>query len=120
MLRRTVVASLMVCVWGFASSAGGQQSAPPDRISITSGGQQWLGVKGHFDYGYGMVVDRVRWASPAGRIGLEPGDVIRAINGRWLRTENDFNRQLRDSDGLVQLVVEDVRTGRLISRAVNQ
>jgi S1-C subfamily serine protease len=76
-----------------------------------------LGVRGHFEQGYGMVIDSVRWRGAAARIGLEPGDVIRSINGRWLRTEADYRRQLRAKSS-VRLVVEDVRTGRLIARPI--
>jgi len=85
-----------------------------------------LGIQGRFDHGYGLVVERVRRGSPAGRIGLEPGDVVRAIDGRWLRTEADYRRQLRSlsADGQrvarssVQLIIRDVRTGRLLRRPV--
>ena len=77
-----------------------------------------LGIQGRFDHGYGLVVERVRRGSPAGRIGLEPGDVIRAIDGRWLWTEADYRRQLRNSDGNLQVIVRDVRTGQLLSRSM--
>lgn len=77
-----------------------------------------LGIGGHFDYGYGLVVERVRKDSPAGRLGLEPGDVIRAIDGRWLRTEADYRRQLRRAEVSAQLIIRDVRTGKLLRRPV--
>jgi S1-C subfamily serine protease len=76
-----------------------------------------LGFQGHFDYGYGMHVDHVFYGSPAFRMGLEPGDVIRAINGRWLATQNDYFRELSYSGGYVRLIVQDVRTGRLVTRS---
>jgi S1-C subfamily serine protease len=77
-----------------------------------------LGIHGRFEHGYGLVVERVGWGSPAGRIGLEPGDVIRAIDGRWLRTEADYRRQVREVDSSAQLIIRDVRTGRLLRRPV--
>jgi S1-C subfamily serine protease len=77
-----------------------------------------LGIQGRFEEGYGLVVERVRFRSPAGRVGLEPGDVIRAIDGRWLRTEVDYRRQLRDADYSAQLLIRDVRTGQLLQRPV--
>jgi S1-C subfamily serine protease len=77
-----------------------------------------LGIHGRFEHGYGQVVERVRWGSPAGRIGLEPGDVIRAIDGRWLRTEADYRRQLRRAEVSALLIVRDVRTGKLLRRPV--
>lgn len=75
-----------------------------------------LGILGHFHRGHGMVVDSVVWGSPAERMGLEPGDIIRSINGRWLHSESDYFRALSYSDGYVQLLVEDVRSGALLPR----
>jgi S1-C subfamily serine protease len=88
-------------------SAAAQQ--PPSR----------LGIDGHFEHGYGFVLHAVRWRSPAARIGLEPGDVIRAVEGRWLRTPQDLRRELLRNEGTPRLIVEDVRTGRLISRPID-
>jgi S1-C subfamily serine protease len=77
-----------------------------------------LGIQGRFEEGYGLVVERVRFGSAAGRLGLESGDVIRAIDGRWLRTEVDYRRQLKDAEFNAQLIIRDVRTGRLLQRPV--
>jgi S1-C subfamily serine protease len=77
-----------------------------------------LGIWGRFEYGQGLVVERVERHSPAGRLGLEPGDVIRAIDARYLRTERDYWRQLRDADFRAQLIIRDVRTGKLLQRPV--
>lgn len=89
--------------------AAGQQ--PPQ--------QRRLGIRGHFEYGYGLVLDSVRWRSAAAGVGLEPGDVIRSIDGRWLRTDEGYGRALQRRGNNVRLIVEDVRTGRLISRSIN-
>jgi S1-C subfamily serine protease len=78
-----------------------------------------LGIQGRFEEGYGLVVERVRFRSPAGQLGLEAGDVIRAIDGRWLRTEADYRRQLRNADLSAQLIIRDVRTGRLLLRPID-
>jgi S1-C subfamily serine protease len=75
-----------------------------------------LGFHGHFEWGYGMVVDHVHWGTPASRIGLEHGDVILSINGRRLRGEWDYFRALRESGGYVRLVIQDVRSGGLVAR----
>ena len=75
-----------------------------------------LGFYGHFEWGYGMVVDSVPWGTPAKRMGLESGDVIRAINGQWLRSQADYYRAMQYSGGYVQVTVQDVRTGILATR----
>jgi len=75
-----------------------------------------LGIYGHFEWGLGMVVDSVAWGTPAAQIGLEPGDVIRAINGRWLHSDIDYFQALRYSGGYARIMVQDVRSGALISR----
>lgn len=75
-----------------------------------------LGIHGHFHYGYGMIVDSVVLGTPASYAGLEPGDVIRAINGRTLQSEADYFRALTYSTPYVDLLVQDVRTGALVSR----
>ena len=81
-------------------------------------GQPRLGFNGHFEWGHGMVVDSVPWGTPAAQIGLESGDVIRAMNGRWISSQDEYFWILRNSGGHVRLVVEDVRTGMLVNRSV--
>lgn len=80
------------------------------------GGTPRLGILGHFDWGHGMHVDSVMWGTPAQQMGLEPGDVIRSINGRWLRTESDYFVAMSYSGSHVRVLVEDVRTGALVPR----
>ncbi len=75
-----------------------------------------LGFYGHFEWGVGMVVDSVPFGTPARRMGLEGGDVIVAINGLWLRSDGDYHRALAYSDHYVQVTVQDVRSGRLVTR----
>jgi len=75
-----------------------------------------LGIYGHFQWGLGMVVDSVVWGTPAARVGLEPGDVIRAINGRVIRSEWDYFQSLGSSGGYARLSVQDVRSGMIITR----
>ena len=75
-----------------------------------------LGIYGHFEWGLGMVVDSVVWGTPAARIGLEPGDVIRAIDGRPIRSEFDYFQALRYGGAYVRVSVQDVRSGAIVSR----
>jgi S1-C subfamily serine protease len=76
-----------------------------------------LGITGHFHFSHGMEVESVVYGSPAYRMGLEPGDHIRSINGRWLNTESDYFRALNLSHGHMRLLIEDVHTGALVSRS---
>lgn len=75
-----------------------------------------LGIHGHFHWGLGMVVDSVVYGMPASHVGLEAGDVIRAINGRPIQSEADYFRALTYSGGHVALLVQDMRTGSLVTR----
>ena len=75
-----------------------------------------LGIYGHFQWGLGMVVDSVVWGTPAARVGLESGDVIRAINGRVIRSEWDYFQALGSSGGYARLSVQDVRSGVIVTR----
>jgi predicted metalloprotease with PDZ domain len=111
---------LAVCLAGWAtlSSAEAAEGRAELRLYPGPGGPEAprLGIYGHMEWGLGMVVDSVVWGTPAWRIGLEPGDVIRAINGRWIRSEFDYFQGLRYSGGFARIVVQDVRTGALVSR----
>jgi len=75
-----------------------------------------LGILGHFEWGRGMMVDSVVWGSPAERMGLEPGDLIRSVNGAWLNSESDYFRALTYGGDYVQVLVQDVRSGALLPR----
>jgi S1-C subfamily serine protease len=78
-----------------------------------------LGFYGHFEWGYGMVVDSVPWGTPARRMGLESGDVIVAINGQWLRSQGDYYRALAYGGDHARITVQDVRTGLLATRVAH-
>ena len=45
----------------------------------------------------GLAIDEVRPGSPAGRVGLLPGDVVLRLNGRALAKEDDFREALVDA-----------------------
>lgn len=121
-LKSLVMAALFAGSFGFVNQV---QAAPPTaQLRLYPGPSVQpiapqiprLGFYGHFEWGHGMVVDSVPWGTPAKRIGLEIGDTIVAINGRWLRSQNDYYRALQQSGGYVQVTVQDVRSGRLINR----
>jgi S1-C subfamily serine protease len=103
----TKCAVAIVFVVAVVTSIGAQESRPSR-----------LGIQGRFEYGYGLVIECVERPSPAGRLGLEPGDVIRAIDGRYLRTEADLRRQLRVAGTSSQLIIRDIRTGKLLERPI--
>lgn len=66
----------------------------------------------NMESGTGVVIAEVYSASAAARAGLEPGDVVVSIDGRQVRSEQDF----RTKEGLFPvgqlLVVEYIRDGR--------
>lgn len=82
-----------------------------------------LGIMGHIEYGYGMVVDSVNYGTVANRMGLERGDVIVRINNRQINSDSSYQQALfqahQTQGGFVDLVVIDVRTGMTRHRAGN-
>jgi len=86
----------------------------PSQPHIAPPHQYRLGLYGHMAYGRGMVVDSVPWGTPASRTGLEPGDVIVRINGRWIQSDHDYFQALRYCGGVCRLLVQDVRGRGLI------
>lgn len=118
--------TLIAAIAGLATLASSATAAPPTaqlRLYPGGGNPQLvqpqiprLGFYGHCQWNAGMVVDAVPFGSIAKRIGLESGDVIVAVNGNWLRSQNDYYRALQYSGGYVQLTVQDIRSGRLYTR----
>jgi hypothetical protein len=70
-----------------------------------------LGFYGHFDARFGMVVDYVTAGSIAQRVGLESGDAIVEINGRWINSDYAYYSALQASGGQGTMLVRDVRSG---------
>jgi S1-C subfamily serine protease len=62
----------------------------------------------------GARVTAVWPGSPAQRIGLEPGDVIVAIDNQPVRTLAEFNRLVENSGRRVSLIIRNVRNGQLV------
>lgn len=79
--------------------------APPRPTNWT------LGVQGR-DVRDGFRITEVYRHSPAARAGLEPGDVIHAVNGEPVRCEYDLLMLLRSSGGHADMLVHDVRRDR--------
>lgn len=77
-----------------------------------------LGFQGHFDFGKGMHVENVVWGTPASQAGLEPGDVIRSINGQRVQSLGHYQSLLRQGAGEAVLTVVDVRSGQWVQRFV--
>jgi serine protease Do len=63
----------------------------------------------------GVILTKVDPRGPAGRAGLEPGDVIFQVNNQAVRGLKDYNRLLGQlqRDGEVLLLVRDTQTGEV-------
>jgi serine protease Do len=63
----------------------------------------------------GVVVSKVDSGGPAGRAGLEPGDIIYQINSQAIRGLKDYNRILEQAEPGQEtlLLVRDWRTGEM-------
>ena len=108
-----------IAVGGLLVAAPAQAEPPRFQIvqpnpRIAPPHQPRLGLYGHIEYGRGMVVDHVPWGTPASRTGLEPGDAIVRVNGRWIQSDHDYFQALRFSGATVRLLVRDVRGRGLI------
>jgi len=86
-----------------------------------------IGVKAKFKRS-GMLIDEVHEGGPATRIrnmqgtmaALEPGDVVRSINGNLIRSYSDYVTAVNHSlDGVLTIDVVDVNSGQPKSWQVN-
>jgi S1-C subfamily serine protease len=124
-IKSSLFAIVLTGLFGAGSAA---QAAPPSiHLRLSPGpriapivpiapSSPRLGFYGHFEWGYGMIVDSVPWGTPARQMGLESGDVIVAINGQWLRSQGDYYRALAYSGEHARVTVQDVRSGRMVTR----
>ena len=72
--------------------------------------------------GYGYRVTGILGATPAARIGLEPGDVLLSINGyplTWNGAHTTPMSQASYYGGWITLRIRDVRTGWVVTRSTN-
>jgi S1-C subfamily serine protease len=79
-----------------------------------------LGFNSYFN-GYGEAVTFVHWGSRASRIGLEPSDVIVAVNGYPLNYNGAWYAAMGQAAavGHATLAIRDWRTGRIVYRHVH-
>jgi S1-C subfamily serine protease len=87
-----------------------------ERLTMTLAGGRgfpapyYLGVLGRFGP-QGMFVGMVGPGTPAGKIGIAPGDRILRINGQAMTTQNAFFQATYNSGGRVELLVVKGDTG---------
>lgn len=111
------IAAALLCgglAFGMASDAQASNpryGTPKIRPQISQSGQPLLGFVGQMQFGYGLVVQSVNPGSLADQIGLEPGDVITALNGQPVQSLDMYYTLLRESGGFVQMEAIDSRTG---------
>lgn len=78
-----------------------------------------FGFSSHNIYGVGERVTSVKWGGIAHRLGLEPGDLILALNNQPLYYHGAWNHALGNAmfeGGWVELTIRDVRTGSIAYR----
>jgi serine protease Do len=86
-----------------ASNDNGQQQTGPEKSSalglqlgqLDSSTRKQLGLKGEVK---GVVVTHVAPDSPAAELGVQPGDVIVAINQQMVTTPHDAARRLKQAE----------------------
>ena len=80
--------------------------APPRRLGI-------MVLPANFGDRPGLRVTAVTPGSPAGRGGLEPGDMILEADGAATRTLTDLTSQVARAVGKLRLLIRNVRNGRI-------
>jgi hypothetical protein len=87
------------------------------KLRSPAGGVPRLGFTSYFN-GQGEAVTRVLSGTAASRVGLEPGDVIVAVNGERLLTYGAWDREISNAaiQGHVVLAIRDWRTGQTAFR----
>lgn len=76
----------------------------------------YLGYAGRVRPEWGFVIERVDRGTAAEQLGLQPGDVIFALNGAPIRASGQYYRLLQTSRGKVTLTIELKNTGKLCER----
>ncbi len=59
----------------------------------------------------GLFVSDVAVGSPAGKVGLQDGDILIKANGKWLKSRDTLNNLVRESQGKV-ISMEFLRAGK--------
>jgi len=83
--------------------------APTPNLRLVNG-EYKLGI--YADYTrVGAIVRAVEPGSAADRFGLEPGDIIRSINGIAISNQSSYVQAMNDCGGYVEMWVRNVRDG---------
>jgi S1-C subfamily serine protease len=77
-----------------------------------------FGVTGEAIEGQGIRVVAIARGSPAALVGLDPGDVILDINGKPVRTMNEYQEAIRKSASEMWFTVLNVRSGKPLGTVV--
>ena len=77
-----------------------------------------FGVTGEAIEGQGIRVVAIARGSPAALVGLDPGDVIMDINGKPVRTTDEYHEAIRKSASEMWFTVLNVRTGKSLGTVV--
>ena len=87
-------------------------SASLGQAALTSGPSTRV-VPGSGEFTLALQIDRVEEYSPACQAGLEAGDVLLSANGRRIEYKCDLNDAIEQSNGRLELLVLDTRSGQL-------
>jgi hypothetical protein len=111
-LRNSALSALFVLTFAAVTHA----THPQPLLQPGHGNLPTFGFNSYNVSGYGEVLTYVRYNSIAGRMGLEPGDVILRLNNYRL----DYHGAWRDAlsravynGGFVRLAIRDVHTGQI-------
>jgi predicted metalloprotease with PDZ domain len=86
--------------------------APTPNLRLVNG-EYKLGI--YADYTrVGAIVRAVEPGSAADRFGLEPGDIIRSINGIAVISYSSYVQAMNDCGGYVEMWVRNVRDGGVV------
>ena len=77
-----------------------------------------FGASGEVVEGQGIRVVAIVRGSPAALVGLDPGDVIIDINGKPVRTMDEYDEAIRQSPDEMWFTVLNVRTGKPLGTVV--
>lgn len=117
MLTKNLVGLTLASVVSFGALAQEPYLTPDVRPRLLPENRFRLGVVGFVDR-FGFVVEDVQPHSPADHNGIEPGDIITAINGRRIISYPQFRRFVATAPGFLRLSIVDVRTGRRCVRTI--
>jgi hypothetical protein len=116
---RTAALALLAGLMLAAVPSAEASKPQPLLVSPSPGYLPRFGFQSYNIYGVGERVTFVKWNSLAGRLGLERGDTILAVNNFALSYHGAWHDALREAmflGGYVELAIWDVRTGGIAYR----